>query len=317
MQPFAGACAQSATLSAPAVARGATAGGRAGTAHECALPKPAWLWCDDFDTDRLAQYFEYSPGEAAFVRAPGEGRGGSYAMAAHYNPTRSDAGSLKVAFGKVPDRYFRPVDSGTTAYRDVYWRWYILHPTTWLGGGPDKMTRALGIVTAAWAQSVLGHVWDGANDKLYLDPASGTDVSGAVRTTAYNDFAHLRWLGATASATNIYDAAHLGRWVCIEAHLRLNDVGRPNGVFQLWIDGAMEASLTRLNWLGSYSGYGINAVFFENYWNDRSPVAQTRYWDNIVVSTERIGCDMVAVGRAPPVPPLKRVADAPRRDASE
>jgi hypothetical protein len=31
-------------------------------------------------------------------------------------------------------------------------------------------------------------------------------------------------------------------------------------------------------------------VFVENYWNTGSPVAQERYLDNLVVSTQRIGC---------------------------
>ena len=47
---------------------------------------------------------------------------------------------------------------------------------------------------------------------------------------------------------------------------------------------------TGLNFLGSFSQYGINAVYFENYWNTGSVIPQDRYMDNIVVSTERIGC---------------------------
>jgi hypothetical protein len=31
-------------------------------------------------------------------------------------------------------------------------------------------------------------------------------------------------------------------------------------------------------------------VFFENYWNSASPQNQERYFDDIVVSTQRIGC---------------------------
>ena len=72
--------------------------------------------------------------------------------------------------------------------------------------------------------------------------------------------------------------------------MRLNDAGQSNGVFDLWINGTLEANRSGLNWVGAYSAFGINAVFFENYWNDGAPVEQTRYWDNIVVSTERIGC---------------------------
>ena len=34
----------------------------------------------------------------------------------------------------------------------------------------------------------------------------------------------------------------------------------------------------------------INAVFFENYWNAGSPLTQERYFDNIIISTSRIGC---------------------------
>ena len=61
-------------------------------------------------------------------------------------------------------------------------------------------------------------------------------------------------------------------------------------MFELWIDGRAEASNTTLNWVGAYDDYGINVVFFENYWNAGSPKAQNRYLDNIVISTQRIGC---------------------------
>ncbi len=51
----------------------------------------------------------------------------------------------------------------------------------------------------------------------------------------------------------------------------------------------LEVEETGLNWLGSYSAYGINAVFVENYWNAGSPVQQSRFIDDFVVSTQRIG----------------------------
>ena len=69
-----------------------------------------------------------------------------------------------------------------------------------------------------------------------------------------------------------------------------NDPGRANGVFELWISGGLEARLEGLNWQGAYSDYGINTVFLENYWNDGAPQPQERYFDNFVVSTQRIGC---------------------------
>ena len=67
--------------------------------------------------------------------------------------------------------------------------------------------------------------------------------------------------------------------------------GQSDGVFELWIDGVLEASRTGLNWLGSYSAYGLNAIFLESYWNAGSPVAQERYFDDFVVSETRVGCN--------------------------
>ncbi len=71
---------------------------------------------------------------------------------------------------------------------------------------------------------------------------------------------------------------------------KLNDPGWSNGAFQLWIDDRLEASQTGLGWMGGYRDYGINVVYLENYWNDGAPQAQERYFDNFVVSTQRIGC---------------------------
>jgi hypothetical protein len=70
----------------------------------------------------------------------------------------------------------------------------------------------------------------------------------------------------------------------------LNDPGQSNGIQEFWIDGALEARRQDLNFVMSYAGYAINAVFFENHWNTGSPKLQERYFDNIVVSTRPIGC---------------------------
>ena len=161
---------------------------------ECAAPQPAWIWCDDFEADRLASYFEYSSGSGRFVRAAGVGVSASTGMSARY-PTApaSGPGQLHLAFGIVPDPYFRPVDAGTQKYREVYWRHYLMHPVGWLGGGPDKLSRAISFATSGWAEAMIAHVWDGQapDNRLFLDPASGTDVAGTLKTTGYNDFANL------------------------------------------------------------------------------------------------------------------------------
>jgi hypothetical protein len=216
-------------------------------------------------------------------------------MQAHFERGQIDAGSLKLALGKTPTQHLRPVDSGTVVYRELYWRLYLRTDSSWSGGGGDKLSRAVSLVDSNWSQAAAAHVWSGhgipSANYLMLDPASGTDAAGSIVTTHYNDFTHLRWLGSQQSSTPLFDAAHSGRWYCIEAHARLNDIGVANGVFELWIDDRLEARREGLNWVGSYKTYGFNAIFVENYWNNGAPIAQSRAFDNIVVSTKRIGCE--------------------------
>ena len=264
--------------------------------RECAVRAAGWLWCDDFEVDRLSEYFEYDNAGGRFVRATGVGVNGSYGMRSRYITTgQTSSGSLKLAVGRTPDAHIRPVDGGSAVHRGLYWRMYLKHPAGWTGGGGDKLSRATSLVSSNWAQAMIAHVWSGrapssSPSHLYIDPASGTDSAGNVRTTRYNDFDNLRWLGAAQAARPLFEAARTGQWYCIEAHAKLNDPGQSNGVFELWINGTLEAQQTELSWVGSYRDYGINAVFFENFWNDGSPVVQERYFDNIVVSTQRIGC---------------------------
>ena len=261
---------------------------------ECATPQASWIWCDDFEQDRSSAYFEYDNGGGSFTRVSGVGLGGSYGMRAQFAVGQVSAGSLHLAFGKTPQAYFRPVDAGTAIYRNIYWRVYVKHQAGWVGGGGNKFSRAFSFASStSWAQAMFAHVWSGDTpdtNYLILDPASGTDSVGNLVTTTYNDFPNMRWLGLKRGVTPLFDASHVGQWYCVEAHAQLNDAGLSNGVFEFWINGNLEARATGLNWLGNFSAYGINAVYLENFWNAGSPAAQERYFDNFVVSTQRIGC---------------------------
>jgi hypothetical protein len=265
-------------------------------ANECQSPQAGWIWCDDFDQDRLASYYGYVNASGRFTRVAGVGTEGSHGMRSVFATTpQTTSGSLMLGFGKVPQASFRPVDGGTEKYREIYWRLYVRYPSTWVGGGGDKLSRATSFVSPDnWSQAMIAHVWSGGsapyNEHLYIDPASGTDEAGNVITTTYNDFDHLRWLTAAKGATPLFSSDSLGRWYCVEAHARLNDAGQANGLFELWVNGRLDAQRSGLNWVGAYDEYGINAVLVENYWNNGSPVVQERYLDNFVVSTRRIGC---------------------------
>lgn len=280
-------------LTGMALAQGSAS--RSPAVTECATPRPGWVWCDDFEQNRLKSYFEHEDPGRHFLRVAGVGVSGSFGMRARWDSVgQVDAGALHLALGKTPQKYFKPVDAGAAIYRELYWRLYVKHQPGWRGGGGDKLSRAISFVARdSWAEAMIAHVWSGQEKDasyLVLDPASGTDALGLLQTRKHNDFDKLRWLGYTRGATPLFADSGVGRWYCVEAHAKLNDPLQSNGVFELWIDGKLDARTAGLNWVGGQTAYGINAVFIENWWNAGAVQPQERYLDNLVISTQRIGC---------------------------
>ena len=85
---------------------------------------------------------------------------------------------------------------------------------------------------------------------------------------------------------------YAGRWHCIEYETQLNTPGNEDGLSRLWIDDELEVEVLHQNFVERFADYGINSVYLESYWNTGSPAAtpQSRVFDNLVVSTERVGC---------------------------
>lgn len=263
------------------------------SAAECATPGAGWIFCDDFEQDRTSSYFETDGIGTVFNRTAGVGVNGSYGMQAHFTAGANTAGDLHLAFGKTPQSYMKPVDAGTAKYREIYWRMYVKAQAGWVGGAHDKLTRALIFGSStSYAEAMAAHLWGGDvpldSNNLILDPATGVDSAGNLVSTGYNS--GLTYLGKVESVEPIFDAAHVGQWYCVEAHVKLNDSGSSNGVFEFWINDTLQAQKTGMNWVSSYSAYGINAIYFENYWNTGATVAEDRFFDRIVVSTQKIGC---------------------------
>src|SRR5262245_27117118 len=71
--------------------------GSAPAAAECNGSRAGWIWCDDFEQDRLGSYFEYNDAQGSFVRVSGVGMGGSFGMRVKFASGQVDAGSLHLA----------------------------------------------------------------------------------------------------------------------------------------------------------------------------------------------------------------------------
>ena len=254
---------------------------------------PQWIFCDDFESTgplvAPGRYFEYGDDEGDFAPVDGVGVANSRGMRTRWQAGEVGAGGFKLAFGRNPNTYMDRGIEPERDFREIYYRMYLRHQPGWRGS-PAKLSRAT-VFTAAedWSQAMIAHLWSDSQERLLLDPASCV-TGDQIQCQGYNDFDHLQWLGFLSGQTPIFSTGDSGAWRCVEVHVRLNDPGRANGVQEFWIDGRLEARRDELDFVGDYTAYAINAIFFENYWNAGSPTAQERYFDNIVVSTGRIGC---------------------------
>lgn len=250
---------------------------------------PEWLWCDDFESDASLEqnYFDVYRPEGRMRVSTDAAFGGTASLRGTYVPTSQDAGSIKLSFGATPVSPKRYVDQ---KFDDVYWRFYMRTSPNWTGNA-YKVTRGIVFAGSNWSQAAIGHLWEDSPSSLGLgiDPVSGVTGSQVV-TTQYNDFDHLQWLGKRNGTTQVYSAANRGVWTCVEVHMKLNTPGQSNGVLEHWVNGTREAQATNLNFRGSYTTYGINAIFLENYRNEPASQTQDRYFDNFVVSRQQIGC---------------------------
>lgn len=264
------------------------------SASECqnlGIPAQNVIWCDSFEDADLPQsgqladnYFDFDTDNGDHARTTAASFDGQYSLRQRWQSGEVSAGAMVRTFGR---NALSTMSHQSSDFADIYWRMYILYPNGFQGF-PDKHSRATVIAGSNWSQAMIAHVWiDDTNRQfLSIDPASGTDTNGVLQTTKWNDFPNLRWMGKrTASAP-----LQTGVWQCVEARAKLNSPGASDGVFSLWIDDALVANRTDLNWVGSYSDYGINAVMISAYWNGGSPATQERYIDSFVIANTRIGC---------------------------
>lgn len=246
---------------------------------------PAVVFYDSFDElPSPWPYMEPKADGAALSDAQALGRRGR-SMELRYARGEQGRGGRKLVFGDSPTG--RPHRKGER-FDVLYWRHYVFHPAGWQGGAPDKMSRATILTSGRWQQAAILHVWS-AGSPLTLDPATGVRGSEVV-TTRYNDFPNLKWLGNSPKGLfPTHGPAERGRWICVEAMMKLNAPGTKDGEARLWVDGRLDAERRGMDFRGAYAGHGINAVFLEAYWNKGSPADQSRWYDDFVVSTQPIG----------------------------
>ncbi|MHA6485026.1 cohesin domain-containing protein [Paenibacillus sp. strain BS8-2] len=267
--------------------------------NECHHMDDDWLFCDTFETNKLSEYYGFYARWGRFLHRT-EGLYNSRALASYFGYYEGDklegqpypihGTKLKLAVGKTPDNaVYKPAGDPAIAERDLYWRFFLRNKTQEIGDsviqyGPLARVYGYGAGDTPIMQIEIDH--PNADGTLVSKLSTGQfDTSGQPTGTAME--------AELTGTTPIMRADQAGAWRMIEIHAKLNDPGQTNGVYELWIDGELESSQEDIDWVGSYTDYGINAIEIYNNNNDPDgPVGsdnEFRVFDNLIVSRERIG----------------------------
>jgi hypothetical protein len=237
---------------------------------------PAWFWCDDFETqhDITVDYDDYSTnGFSVTTIDPFQG---SYSLRQHYEQGQVEAGWISKFYCDTLSSDYGP------CHDTLYMRWYHKFEPGF-EGLPPKMARITSI-GAGWDKRFGVHHWIENNVIV-------ADVHAQFSSQA-NDAG---WLATAYS--NFDFRQHIGEWVCLEMMVKKNTPGQSDGAYIFWANDTVIINRSDVDLVGSTS-YNFNNAMLDAHWNDGSPKAQNRYYDNLVISTERIGC--LGSGPAPP-----------------
>lgn len=244
------------------------------------------IFADTVESDLSASYFEVDTAGGAFGRASVSGsqqwRSVVAATAAH------NYGNLKLGFGTCPTTGsgftsdFNPQGPTGVDFGLVTVEFDLVSSVANLSNSQDKCLRLSVFDSKDGSQAAVLHVWSGGQTYLSLDPVRG--VSGtALLTSGWNDVANFVWLGIHNGATGIFGAsATTSRRVKVV--WKLNSPGQSDGACYLYYNDVLEAQATGLNFVDLYTAFGINACFWESYYNATVSTAHNRMFDNLSVT---------------------------------
>lgn len=265
-----------------------------GTFATCPSPLPgAWVFCEDFETitDPAEVMLDYQDRDGAFVLVDGIGASGDHAMEASYREGEEGAGWMVLSFGGSPlPTLDHPTHVPEASFEEIYWRLRVKTEPGWPDVGPGQLTRTISFASEDWSEAVVAHLRS-AGEGVTLEGVPVTCVTGTtVDCSGYDDQAGLQSLGSMIGDAPLYSAEMSGQWHCVEGHLALNTPGVANGVLEFWVDDELQATRSDLDLRGSWTDYGINALVVENLWPGGAPARLRRWIDDLVVSSEPIGC---------------------------
>jgi len=251
---------------------------------------PTWIVCEDFEAPAELEsvLFEHRSVGDTFVLSSSTGASGTRSLAMSYLEGGDARGSL--AFGRSPTAYAPPNFAVDQDFTDIHVRIRFKADDAWSGFAADGFLRVSSFANSDWAHAATVLVSADVTGKLAIEPFSC--VQGAVVECMQNyDFAHLRSLGRVLGPDIVFDPGAAQTWRCLELRMTLNSPGATDGSIAFWLDDMVQGSLEGLDLRGSWTEYGINQLGFSGGSPAPSAGQAWLWFDDLVISTEPIGCE--------------------------
>jgi len=238
---------------------------------------PEWLHCDDFETqhDLSVNYYDISTNN--FAVSADDKFEGQYSLRQHYDTGQVDAGWISWWYCDTLD-----TQRSVPCQDEIYFRFYHKFEDGFQGM-PQKMARIRNL-GSGWDKRFGIHHWVSEYNGDYIIAADNYMPYSTQKVGGGNDYMPIE-----RSDYSFSDPANIGRWTCHEVYVKKNTPGQTDGAYTFWVDDVPIIEKINMDFIGSTS-YNFNEIMLDTYWNGGSPIPQNRYYDNFVISSEKIGC---------------------------
>ncbi len=264
------------------------AAGRAayGASAEAICQTPAAIFCDDFEAGSFDMWQDgYSPSVHAITTVPANVYRGQKALQATYLGGSNGAGWLT--------RWFMP------GFDHTFARAYVKFEPGWQcsGGACSKLFVFYGNrVDNQWSGFGQAGVCPKGTDYYYAGVATlpwyvQPDPGEVILYSYYPGMptqpdGQTCW-GAFGFLDDPRTALQTGVWHCLEVEVQANTPGARDGFQRVWVDGALKREMLNMRWRDTTD---VRTNAFQLSFSG-SPGTTEHVWvDNVVVSTQRIGC---------------------------
>ena len=246
-----------------------------------------WVLCEDFED--FGGFGDFWTNNDAMAVEPGPASSGESSLRISHIVGQYGSGMADIRFGAGPEGGV--IHSPDSEFREVWVRFFLrTHPHWPADRGISEGVEVMSVVGSNRSIAVDATIYSASTAEARLLPWSCVHDSELLCSSGNSDWTgtDLRPLGEAYGPTPLYGDERAGQWQCHEMHVRLDDPGQANGLVEFWAGGSLEASISDLEFVGGWTGAGLNNVRFGSFWNNQTGL--DHHVDDVIVSTAPIGC---------------------------